>query len=116
MKKAIVIGATSGIGKELAKILVDDNYKVGITGRRKENLDELKETKPENYIIKSFDSTTENNSEKLDELVNKLGGLDLLIMSSGTGDLNENLNYEIEQRTINLNVLAFTEIIDWAFN
>ena len=116
MKKAIVIGATSGIGKELAKILAGDNYKVGITGRREENLVELKETRPENYIIKSFDSTTENNSEKLDELVNKLGGLDLLIMSSGTGDLNENLNYEIEQRTINLNVLAFTEIIDWAFN
>ena len=116
MKKAIVIGATSGIGKELAKILVDSDYKVGITGRRKENLVELKETKPENYIIKSFDSTTANNSENLDELANKLGELDLLIMSSGTGDLNENLNYEIEQRTINLNVLAFTEIIDWAFN
>jgi short-subunit dehydrogenase len=40
MKKAIVIGATSGLGKELAKILVDNDYKVGITGRRPELLTE----------------------------------------------------------------------------
>jgi len=116
MKKAIIIGATSGIGKELAKILADKNYLVGITGRRENNLEEIKETKPESYIIKSFDCTTESNSEKLNELVNELGGLDLLLMSSGTGDLNENLNYEIERKTIDLNVHAFTEIVDWTFN
>ncbi len=116
MKKAIIIGATSGIGKELAKIFTDQNYLVGITGRRKNNLEKIKKKKPENYIIKSFDCTTESNPEKLNELVNDLGGLDLLVMSSGTGDLNENLNYEIERKTIALNVLAFTEIVDWAFN
>ena len=41
MKKAIIIGATSGIGKGLAKLLVDNNYTVGITGRRTELLNEL---------------------------------------------------------------------------
>jgi short-subunit dehydrogenase len=34
MKKAIIIGATSGIGKELAKLLTENGYLVGITGRR----------------------------------------------------------------------------------
>ena len=34
MKKAVIIGATSGIGRELAKVLADDGYIVGITGRR----------------------------------------------------------------------------------
>ena len=33
MNKAIIIGATSGIGKGIAKVLADNNYKVGITGR-----------------------------------------------------------------------------------
>ena len=92
MKKAIIIGASSGIGYELAKILTANDYKVGITGRRKSYLDKLKESNPEKYIVSSYDCTTENNTAKLIELTNALGGLDLLILSSGTGDLNEELD------------------------
>jgi len=116
MKKAIIVGASSGIGNELAKILVENGYEVGITGRRKPELEKMRESRPESYVISSFDCTTENNTEKLTDLTNKLGGLDLLIMSSGTGDLNEKLNYEIENKTNLLNVNAFTEIVDWTFN
>lgn len=116
MKKVIVVGATSGIGNELAKILVNNGYKVGITGRRKAELQKLQKSNPENYEISSFDCTTENNSEKLSELTKQIGGLDLLILSSGTGDLNEELDFEIENKTNVLNVIAFTEIVDWSFN
>jgi len=117
MKKAIIIGATSGIGKGLAKLLADNNYKVGITGRRTELLNELKNENPNSYFVKSFDVTdTKNTVEKLKELITELGGLDLLIISSGTGDINENLNFEIEKRTIDTNVLGFTSIADWTFN
>lgn len=116
MKKAIIIGASSGIGNELAKILVDNNYQVGITGRRKANLHNLEEKNPGKYIVNSYDCTLQNNSEKLAELTNSLGGLDLLILSSGTGDVNEELDFEIENKTNQLNVVAFTEIVDWAFN
>ena len=45
-----------------------------------------------------------------------IDGLDHLILSSGTGYLNENLDFEIENKTNLLNVNAFTEIVDWAFN
>ena len=41
MKKAIIIGATSGIGKGLAKLLADNNYKISLTGRRVELLNVL---------------------------------------------------------------------------
>ena len=116
MKKAIIIGATSGIGNELAKILVQNGYKVGITGRRKPALEQLQKSNPDNYVISSFDCTNVNNSKKLDELTNLIGGLDLLMLSSGTGDLNENLDFEIENKTNLLNVNAFTEIVDWTFN
>ena len=116
MKKAIIVGASSGIGNELAKILVENGYEVGITGRRKPELEKMRESRPESYVISSFDCTTENNTEKLTDLTNKLGGLDLLILSSGKGDLNEKLNYEIENKTNLLNVNAFTEIVDWTFN
>lgn len=117
MKKAIVIGATSGIGKGLARILADNNYKVGITGRRTELLHELKREKPGSFYIKPLDVTdTKHVVEKLEELTTDLGGLDLLILSSGTGDINKNLDFEIERQTINTNVLGFTQIAGWAFN
>jgi short-subunit dehydrogenase len=116
MKKAIIIGASSGIGNELSKILVQNGYKVGITARRKNELEKLKKSNPNNYVISSFDCTTANNSEKLSELNDQIGGLDLLILCSGTGDLNEELDFEIENNTNLLNVNAFTEVVDWTFN
>jgi short-subunit dehydrogenase len=117
MKKAIIIGATSGIGKGLAKLLADNNYKVGITGRRTELLTELKNENPNSFFIKSFDVTdTKIAVDKLEELITELGGLDLLIISSGTGDINEKLDFEIEKRTIETNVIGFTCIANWTFN
>ena len=117
MKKALIIGATSGIGRGLAKLLADDGYKVGITGRRTKLLDEICKEKPNSYVIKTFDiADTESIVAKLEELTTVLGGLDLLVISSGTGDINDNLDFEIEKRTINTNVLGFTCVADWTFN
>ena len=116
MKRAIIIGATSGIGKGLAKLLTENNYKIGLTGRRFELLNELKIENP-NFYIKPFDINDTNVvGQKLDELVTELGGLDLLIISSGIGDINESLDFEIEKRTIDTNVLGFTCVTDWTFN
>lgn len=116
MKKAIIIGATSGIGKKLAELLVDNGYNVGVTGRRSELLSELKAKNSEFIISKSFDITDlETTIESLNELEKELGGLDLLVLSSGIGDLNQSLDFEIEKRTINTNVLGFTNIAGWTY-
>lgn len=117
MEKAIVVGATSGIGRGIAQLLAETNYKVGITGRRTALLNEIKTENPNSYLIKPFDITDTNDAvERLEELAAELGGLDLLILSSGTGDENENLNFEIEKRAIDTNVTGFTCVADWAFN
>jgi short-subunit dehydrogenase len=114
MKKAIVVGATSGIGKGLAKLLVLNDYKVGITGRRTELLEELKSENPNSYFVRTFDvSDTKTAVKKLEELTTELGGLDLLILSSGAGEINNKLDFEIEKRTIDTNVVGFTCIADW---
>ena len=116
MKKAIIIGATSGIGKELARLLVADGFSVGITGRRTELLEKLKSENPDSYFIKTFDvKYTSVTEKKLEELTTELGGLDLLILSSGTGDINDKLDFEIEIRTIETNVIGWTFIADWAY-
>jgi short-subunit dehydrogenase len=116
MKKAIIIGATTGIGRGLAKLLVASDYKVGITGRRTGLLEKLKAENPDSFFIQTLDVTeTKTSAEKLEELTAGLGGLDLLILSSGTGDLNDELDFEIEKRTIDTNVIGFTCIADWTF-
>ncbi|MDP3150644.1 MAG: SDR family NAD(P)-dependent oxidoreductase [Ignavibacteria bacterium] len=117
MKKAIIIGATSGIGKGLAKLLVVNSYKVGITGRRTELLEELKSENPNFYYVKTFDITDIIKvAEKLEELTAELGGLDLAVICSGTGDMNETLDFKVEKRTIDTNVIGFTCVADWVFN
>jgi len=42
LKKAIIIGATSGIGKSLAEILLLKGYAVGVSGRREELFHSIK--------------------------------------------------------------------------
>lgn len=117
MKKAIVIGATSGIGRALADILVRNNYKVGITGRRKELLDEIKSENTENYLISDFDvSNIEIADQKINTLIHDLGGLDLAIYCSGTGDLNEDLKFNIELPAIEINVRGFTFVMGYFYN
>jgi short-subunit dehydrogenase len=117
MKRAIVVGASSGIGKELAIVLADNGFRVGITGRRDQLLLNLQATKPENFIVSVFDVTEITAVPlHLKELTEKLGGLDLLILSSGTGKINPMLDTAIEQDINTLNVAGFTAVANWGFN
>ncbi len=116
MKKAIVIGASSGIGREIALLLSENEYRVGITGRRANLLENLKRQAPNSFVAAKLDCTNENSIQYLKELILELGGLDLLIISSGTGDINPSLEYETENRTNQLNTIAFTRIVTWGFN
>jgi len=117
MKRAIVLGATSGIGRELAKILTHQQYLVGITGRRTGLLETLKAEQPERYITHTFDLTeTDTVAQHLEALTEELGGLDLLVINSGAGDTNDTLEFSVEQATIDINIAGFTCAADWAFN
>ncbi len=117
MKKAIIVGATSGIGKELATILANDNYKVGITGRREHLLDELRLANPDAYICRKMDVTNfQETVSGLNSLSAQLGSLDLFIICSGIGDINEYLDFETEKITIDTNITGFTNAACWAFN
>jgi short-subunit dehydrogenase len=117
LKKAIIIGASSGMGRELAKILVSRGYKVGITGRRKELLEEIRAGNPDRIAIRSFDvSDLSKTTRSLDELIRELGGLDLMVMSAGVGFINEDLDISPQLETIATNVTAFTDIMTFGFN
>jgi len=117
MKKAIIVGASSGIGRQLAVILSQNNYKVGVTGRRLELLQELKATSPDSFFILDFDVTNiAKVPQYLQQLADEMGGVDLLVMSSGAGKVNSKLDHGIEKYTNDVNVAGFTVVADWALN
>ena len=67
MKKAIVIGATSGIGRETAVRLVDEGWEVGVSGRRIEALEAFREEYGERVHFRQMDVTQEDATARLDE-------------------------------------------------
>ena len=114
-QKAIVIGASSGIGKELAKILARNNYVVGITGRRIHLLEELQKELSASIFVKQMDiSRTQEAITQLKELIAEIGGMDLIIINAGIGFINPDLELEKEQATIDVNVSGFVAMATMA--
>ncbi|HMG67943.1 MAG TPA: SDR family NAD(P)-dependent oxidoreductase, partial [Chitinophagaceae bacterium] len=93
MKKVIIVGATSGIGLELAKLYVRNGYLVGATGRRQHLLEALQQEFSTQVVTECFDVTGGENILHLESLINKLGGIDLLIYNSGYGEVSEGLDW-----------------------
>lgn len=116
-KKAIVIGATSGIGKELAKIFSQHGYIVGLAGRRTHLLDELKNELPNNSFAKHIDiSQTDKAIKQLEELVAEMEGADIIVISSGVGYVNKDLQWSPEKETIDVNVSGFAAMANVAIH
>lgn len=109
MRKAIVIGATSGIGRELSKVLAKNGYAVGITGRRLELLRTLQKEIPTPTFIKQLDLVDPIAAERaVEELIHEMGGMDLMVINAGVGYFNAHFEWEKEKNTIDVNVAGFT--------
>ena len=116
MKNAIVFGATSGIGKSVTRILIKEGYKVAITGRRLEKLEELKKKFPDQILVKQNDIQEIEDVEKVfNEIVSEFKTIDLVIQSSGVGFVNPKLDWDKEQQTILTNVLGVTKLYVLAY-
>lgn len=115
-KRIVIIGATSGIGYEVAKIYCRLGWRVGVAGRRIERLEAFKEQAPEQIEIQQIDVTETEAVEKLYSLIDKLGGMDIFLLSTGIGSQNRTLNSDIELSTVNTNALGFTRMVTAAYN
>ncbi|MCR4287039.1 MAG: SDR family NAD(P)-dependent oxidoreductase [Deltaproteobacteria bacterium] len=116
MKKAIIIGASSGIGRELAKVLSQNSYALGLTGRRTDLLESLRNDISATSFVKKIDiSEQEDAMVHLENLISEMGGLDLIVISSGIGFLNTELGWKEEKETIDVNVTGFAAMTNIAF-
>ncbi len=116
MKQAIVIGATSGIGRCLAERLAAAGWRVGVVGRREALLREMVECSPTAFLSAEADITQPATSlAALSDLAERLGGMHLCIVCSGTGELNPTLDFTLEEPSILTNVRGWTAVVDWAY-
>ena len=114
-KKAIIVGASSGIGMEVAKVLLSDGWQLGIAARREDKLLELKAMAPERIKVMAIDVTQPDAGERLLSLIDEIGGMDLYFHASGIGRQNRNLEADIELRTMETNAVGFTRMIGTAY-
>ena len=109
MKKAIVIGATSGLGREIAMNLVREGWSGGVAGRRVELLDGF-------AVYERIDVTAEDAEVGVERLVKKLGGMDLFVNVAGVGFQNPTLDPKVEKHTFDVNGYGFMRMVGWAYN
>lgn len=82
--KAIVVGASSGIGRELVRQMAQAGWKVAAVARRGDRLQELVAEFPDRVLLAVHDvREIDQVPELFQELCRQLGGLDLLVYSSG---------------------------------
>ena len=115
MKRVVVIGASSGIGKEVAKLLLAEGYSLGVAARREDRLQELKQMAPDRVEVKQIDVTDDDAPARLLELIDALGGMDIFFYASGIGKQNRTLEPDIELQTMATNGLGFTRMIGEAY-
>ena len=115
MKRVVIVGATSGIGYESAKIFLQQGYVVGLAGRREENLKTLLEEYPENSYSKQIDITSPEAPQQLRELIEEMGGMDIYLHVSGIGYQNITLDQQIEIDTVKTNCLGLTQMATTAY-
>lgn len=116
-QRIVIIGASSGLGKEITSQFAQMGWTIGIAARRIDALKELQQQFPESIVAtEQIDVTSVDAGEKLLSLIKNVGGIDTLLLASGIGSQNPSLEIEIEMNTVKTNTLGFTHIVDTAFN
>lgn len=110
-KKAIVIGASSGIGMEVAKLLVEQGWTVGVGARRVERMQGLGAAAVEQIDVTAGEAAT----AALDRLIGRTGGMDLFFYASGIGRQNRELCEDIELATLQTNAVGFARMVGAAY-
>ena len=118
-KTALVTGASSGIGQELAKLFAQDGYNLVLVGRREDTLDRLADVFKNNYGIQQVTVINKDLSEEdaAQDVYNqvKAQGITVNILVNDAavstyGKFATETDWEREKQIVHLNVLAVTQM------
>lgn len=116
-KKAVIIGATSGIGRALAEELHARGYALGLTGRRVERLEELKTSLGQNVHIQFMDVTkTRDAIDQLEILINEMKHMDIIVLNAGVSNFRGSTKWKTEKRVIDVNIRGFAALANFSFD
>ncbi|MFW5782293.1 MAG: SDR family NAD(P)-dependent oxidoreductase [Candidatus Muiribacteriaceae bacterium] len=116
MKKVIIIGASTGIGKALAYEFSANGWQVGITARRVDLLEKICDDIGNGSIYKKMDvSNTTEAMKTAQDLIDEMNGCDVFVISSAIGPLNPFLRWKRTEDTIDINVKGFAAMANVAF-
>ena len=114
-KKILIIGGSSGLGRQLATVYARDGHTVAVLARRGQLLNELKNEYP-SIIIQQADVADASIGQVVGQLIGAMKGLDILILSASVIHINNELTPAPEEETISVNVVGYTRIINTAWS
>ncbi len=86
-KRAIVVGASSGIGESLVKKLSAEGYEVGLVARRVEKMNEIVGGLQTKCFVKKIDiSKTRLARTRFNQLLHEMKDVELIVINSGVGN------------------------------
>lgn len=113
--KVIVIGATSGIGRELVRQMAGAGYDVAATGRRIELLESLQTECDRPIAIQAMDvADTEVARGQFLDLIAQMGGVDIVVLNAGVGEMTT--RWEKEKQIMDINATGFAALANVAFH
>ena len=111
--RVLIIGASSGIGKELSLRYASLGNEVIAVARRMPLLQELAHTNSNIQVAPCDVADLEGSQALLTQVF--ASPIDLAILCSGVGDLNPDLDFSIEQPTLDINVIGWTFFADFIY-
>jgi len=116
-KRAIIIGASSGIGASLAVELSKRGYTLGLTARRLTMMEE--ELQPElsspSFLAHMDVADIDASVQVLRDLIKQMGGVDLIIINAGVSGSSARMEWVPTGQLIRINVLGFAGMLHEAY-
>jgi short-subunit dehydrogenase len=114
-RTAIIVGASSGIGEELARQLSQDHWRLGLLARRTDRLAKLAAELGTGVVTSFVDVSSHDCEARFQAALQEIGNVDLVIIAAGIGDLNPEHDIELDRQTVAVNVSGFLTIAHAAF-
>ncbi len=107
-RTAVIIGASSGIGKALAVELGREGWRLALAARRMDLLEKIAAECGPGTLVRRVDLMEgEKASAAIESLLDELGTVDLFIISAGTGHINPELQWAPDRDMLLVNVTGF---------